>query len=136
MSRDPKERRHRKTWRNAASIEFMAGADFEAVPSLSEAMGLEETTMTADAFRDLMDDVSRARLALSSAVTSHEQRLAWLRLRDAVASLKAAALPHGIRGHDRDRAPLMVASNERTLAAYKADFDRADANLSRLAVGS
>jgi hypothetical protein len=40
MSRDPNERRHRKTWRNAASIEIMANADFDTGLSLSAAMGL------------------------------------------------------------------------------------------------
>lgn len=41
MSKDRYERRHRRTWRHPAAIEFMAKADFDAVPSLAEAMGLE-----------------------------------------------------------------------------------------------
>jgi ribosomal protein L37E len=42
MAADRYERRHRRTARNVNCIEVMANADFAAVPSLSEAMGLEE----------------------------------------------------------------------------------------------
>ena len=37
---DPKERKHRRTHKHPASIAFMAGANFDRVPSLAEAMGL------------------------------------------------------------------------------------------------
>jgi hypothetical protein len=42
MAADRYERRHRRTARNVNCIEVMANADFDAVPSLPEAMGLEE----------------------------------------------------------------------------------------------
>jgi hypothetical protein len=45
MARDRYERRHRRTARNVNCVEVMANADFDAVPSLSEAMGLEEPTL-------------------------------------------------------------------------------------------
>lgn len=41
MARDRYERRHRATAANSGCVEAMASADFGAVPSLSEAMGLE-----------------------------------------------------------------------------------------------
>lgn len=43
MSREPHERKHRRTWRHPECVAFMAGADFNRVPTLSEALGLEET---------------------------------------------------------------------------------------------
>ncbi len=43
MARDRHERRHRRTARNHASVAVMTGANFDAVPSLSEAMGLEDS---------------------------------------------------------------------------------------------
>lgn len=47
MARDGYERKHRRTWRHPESMAIMAGADFDAVPSLAEAMGLtEEPKMT------------------------------------------------------------------------------------------
>lgn len=49
MAKDRYERRHRRTARNANCVEVMANADFDAVPSLSEAMALEEPTPTAPA---------------------------------------------------------------------------------------
>jgi hypothetical protein len=42
MAKDRYERRHRRTAKNRHCIEVMANANFDAVPSLSEAMGLEE----------------------------------------------------------------------------------------------
>jgi hypothetical protein len=41
MSRDRNERQHRRTVRNPGCQAVMAGADFDAVPSLAEAMGLQ-----------------------------------------------------------------------------------------------
>jgi hypothetical protein len=49
MAADRYERRHRRTARNINCVEVMANANFDAVPSLSEAMGLEEPTTTAAA---------------------------------------------------------------------------------------
>jgi hypothetical protein len=49
MAADRYERRHRRTARNVNCIEVMANADFATVPSLSEAMGLEEPATTAPA---------------------------------------------------------------------------------------
>lgn len=40
MGRDRNERRHRKTAANPECVAMMANADFDAVPSLAEAMGL------------------------------------------------------------------------------------------------
>jgi hypothetical protein len=41
MSKDRKERKHRRTARHPECVAVMAGADFDAVPPLSVAMGLE-----------------------------------------------------------------------------------------------
>src|SRR4051812_43501042 len=49
MAADRYERRHRRTARNINCVQVMANADFDAVPSLSEAMGLEEPATTAPA---------------------------------------------------------------------------------------
>jgi hypothetical protein len=39
MSKDRYERKHRRTHKHPESIAMMAGANFDAVPSLAEAMG-------------------------------------------------------------------------------------------------
>ena len=41
--RDRYERRHRRTVRHPEAMETMASANFDAVPSLAEALGLEDT---------------------------------------------------------------------------------------------
>jgi hypothetical protein len=41
MGRDRYERKHRRTARHPECVRMMADADFDAVPSLAEAMGLE-----------------------------------------------------------------------------------------------
>ena len=43
-TKDTNERKHRRTAKHSACIETMAKANFDAVPSLAEAMGLEEPT--------------------------------------------------------------------------------------------
>lgn len=39
--KDKYERKHRRTWRHPDCVEMMANANFDAVPPLSVAMGLE-----------------------------------------------------------------------------------------------
>lgn len=46
MGRDRYERKHRRTAKNPACVEMMAGADFDAVPSLAAAMDLEPPMLT------------------------------------------------------------------------------------------
>lgn len=41
MARDRYERKHRKTHKNPEAMTTMANANFDAVPSLAEAMGVE-----------------------------------------------------------------------------------------------
>lgn len=41
-NKDRKERKHRRTWAHPEAVEFMASAHFDDVPSLAEAMGLED----------------------------------------------------------------------------------------------
>ena len=45
MSKDRYERSHRRTDRHPDSVSMMSNADFDRVPSLSEAMGLESVTV-------------------------------------------------------------------------------------------
>jgi hypothetical protein len=45
--RDKYERRHRRTAGNPESMAMMAGANFDSLPSLAEAMGLEEAQPVA-----------------------------------------------------------------------------------------
>ncbi len=51
MGRDRYERRHRKTAANTECVAMMANANFDAVPSLAEAMGLVPPTHTHTGFR-------------------------------------------------------------------------------------
>ncbi len=74
MSSDPKERRHRRTWRHHESIALMASANFDAVPSLAEAMGLE----TAVA-RQTMSDAERV-MPFRGQTMNEAQRLTVVRL--------------------------------------------------------
>jgi hypothetical protein len=57
MGRDRYEREHRRTHRHPACVEMMAGANFEAAPSLAEAMGLEGNSMRATYVLERFDGV-------------------------------------------------------------------------------
>lgn len=62
MGRDRSERKHRRTTANPASIAMMAGANFDAVPSLAVAMGTATEAELNPAFAGLTDaEVARLR---------------------------------------------------------------------------
>jgi hypothetical protein len=64
VSKDRYERRHRRTARNYASVETMASANFDAVPSLAEAMGLGEASDEDLAYAEAEAAVAAAEAAL------------------------------------------------------------------------
>lgn len=69
--RDRAERRHRRTVRHPDSINLMAGANFGAVPSLSEAMGLIMNPLTDPECQQFLTDLR----ALEQRATALSNRL-------------------------------------------------------------
>ena len=86
-------------------------------------------------YRDLIDAVGQWMRSLRSAVTGNEQRQEAMRLRDAVASLKAARCKNATP-RDRERASRVIANAEGDLAAKECEFKAADAALCRMAFGA
>lgn len=88
--------------------------------------------MRVSEYRQLIEDVGYWRNDLLTAATSHEQRLAAMRLRDAAAKLQQAKC-RTARLTDRQRAARVLTAAEQTLTEKQSQFDRADCNLIRMA---
>lgn len=53
MAKDKKERKHRKTARNPEAVATMAGANFDAVPPLADALSGAFAGISAEEYADL-----------------------------------------------------------------------------------
>ena len=83
-------------------------------------------------YRDLIAAVSQWRTSLLSAATADEQRHEAASLRNAAEELRSARCPSA-SAHNRQKAAQVLADANSLLARKKAEFDAADAALSRMA---
>jgi len=85
-------------------------------------------------YRELIEDCWAKRRELTNAVSSHDQRVAWMWCRDATDALKSARTAFPAE-RDSRRAAFVISTNEILLARKKAEFDAVDVLITKLAFG-